>query len=210
VQQQRRQQGLRHGVSPVEHPVEAIERPVEREGEGAEEGDAQPEEMQSRLIVRPLQAHRCADEQCEQPDGRQHVIHRAAPRCDSKRHFNDLLRSEPREGIGEARARSSGVLVFDHVRFRLNRGPVDGKQQVAAFDSGTGARRPGCDLDGRDAFGVRGPENTVFNLIPSGMSDNVRDAQPGKKKHNADREDRPPPRTPTRLGRFCSRGRVQP
>ena len=57
--------------------LEAIERAVERERKGAEEGDREPEEMQRRLIARPPQAHRRADEQREETHARQHVVHRA-------------------------------------------------------------------------------------------------------------------------------------
>ncbi len=77
VQQERREQRRGDRVSPVEHPVETIEWPVEREREGAEKRDAQPEEMQRRLVARTPHAHRRADEQREEPDRREHEIHRA-------------------------------------------------------------------------------------------------------------------------------------
>jgi len=80
VQQQRRQQRERDRVTPVERPVKAIERAVEREREDAEERDAQPEEMQRRLIARPAQAHRAADQKREEADCREHEIDRAAAR----------------------------------------------------------------------------------------------------------------------------------
>ncbi len=80
VQQQRRQQRHRDRVTPVENPVEAIERADERERECAEERDAEPEEMQRRLIVGTTQPHRRAHQQRKEAHGREDEVHRAAAR----------------------------------------------------------------------------------------------------------------------------------
>ena len=157
--------------------------------------------------MRPLQAHRRADEQREQPDGRQHVIHRAALRRGRQRHFDHLLRAEAGEGVGQARAGSGGVLVFDDVGLRLNRGAVDGEQEVAALDSGAGAGRPGGHLDGGEAFGARAPENAVLNLVPFGVGGDVRDAESGEKNDDGERKNRSAPHPPAGFGRLRPRRR---
>ena len=79
VQEERRQQQDRDRVRPVEDPVEPIEPAVEREGEGAEEREAQPEEVQRRLVARTAKPHRRADDQREDADGREHVVERGVP-----------------------------------------------------------------------------------------------------------------------------------
>jgi hypothetical protein len=79
MQEQRRQQGERDRVTPVERPVETIEGAVEREREDAEEGDAQPEEMQRRLIARTADPDRRADQQSEEANCGEDEVQRIAP-----------------------------------------------------------------------------------------------------------------------------------
>src|SRR5258708_36380009 len=102
MEQERREQRERDRVTPVERPVEAVERAVEREGEDAEERDAQPEEMESRLIARTPQAHRRADQQREDPDRGEHEVHRVAARCRRERELERLAGSRSQKGGGEA------------------------------------------------------------------------------------------------------------
>src|SRR6185295_1999666 len=75
--------------------AEAIERAVEREREDPEEGNAQPEEMQRRLIARTAQADRGADEEREEADCGKHEIERAAARSRGQRHLECLPCAEP-------------------------------------------------------------------------------------------------------------------
>ncbi len=74
VQEERRQRENRDRVGPVEHPVEAIETAAEGEGEHAEEGDREPEEMQRRRIARAPQPNRAAHEQREDADRGEHEV----------------------------------------------------------------------------------------------------------------------------------------
>ena len=115
VQQERRQEREGDGVAPVEDPVETIEGTVEREREDAEERDAEPEEMQRRLIARAAQPHRRAHHQREEPHRGEHEIHRAAARRRRERHFQALPRAEPQEGVREARAFVAAMLILDDV-----------------------------------------------------------------------------------------------
>jgi hypothetical protein len=52
VQDERRQREDGDFIRPVEQPIETGKRAVEREGERSEQRDAQPEEMERRLIAR--------------------------------------------------------------------------------------------------------------------------------------------------------------
>src|SRR5260370_1441418 len=63
MQEQRRKQREGDRVTPVEHPVQAIERATEGEAEDTEECDAEPEEVQRRLIVRAAKPNRRANQQ---------------------------------------------------------------------------------------------------------------------------------------------------
>src|SRR5204863_5786804 len=133
---------------------------------------------------------------------------RAALRGGRQRYLNYLSSTKAGERVGETRARPGGVLVFDDVGLRLDRGAVDGQQKVATFDSGAVTGRPGGHLDGRDALGPRSPENAVFNLTPFGVGDDVRDAKPGETKRNDEGEDIPTPCPPTGLRQLRSPGRI--
>ena len=141
VQEQRRQHQHRHDVAPVEDPIERVEPAAEREGEHAEEGDAQPEEVQRRLMIRAAQPDRRADEQREDADRRQREVERAAvptesapPRrvsicCDCSRRTVYSSRS-PRRAPWKMSTRSSA---------RLHRPAVDRDQHVAGAHARPGA-----------------------------------------------------------------------
>ena len=131
MQQQRRQRRHRNRVTPVEDPVQPVERAVERKRERAEERDAQPEEMERRLVGRPPQANRGADEKREQADGRQHEVHRPrrGERRERDRQRLSLTQSDNR--IGERRPGVARVLIGDDVSGPFDRGAVDGDQHVA-------------------------------------------------------------------------------
>ena len=122
VQEQRREQRHRDRIAPVEHPVEPIERAVERERERAEERDAQPEEMQRRLIARTPHAHGRADEQREEAHAREHEIHRARLRRRRERHLERLraTRAAAADTRG-ASLRGRPMMVRDDVGGRSHR-----------------------------------------------------------------------------------------
>src|SRR6266545_6585746 len=113
MQKERWQQREGDRITPIEHPVQTIEWTAERETEDAEEGDAQPEKVQSGLIVRTAKTHGRPDQQREQSHSRQHEIHRAAPRRWRQRHLQRLTRSEAEQRIRQARSRMAAMLEFD-------------------------------------------------------------------------------------------------
>ena len=153
MQQQRRQRGHRDRVTPVEDPVEPVERSVERERERAEERDAQPEEMQRRLVGRASQANRGAHEQREEADRRQHEVHRARGVERRKRDRQRLSRTESDNRVGEPRALVTAMLKLDDVRGRLDRRAVDGDEHVARPMPAPDAGRARRHLDRRHPFG---------------------------------------------------------
>ena len=185
MQQQRRQQRHRHRVTPIERPVKAIEGAVEREGERAEERDAEPEEMQGRLIARPPQADRRADQQRKQTDCRQDEIHRRRAGRGRQRDFQCLLGPEPDEGVVEACPGVAAVLVLDDVRRRLDGRAVDGDEDVAALDAGHVAGRARHQRHRRNAFGASAPVDAVLDLVPLRAHRDV-----GKAQHDEDRDNR--------------------
>jgi len=138
MQQQRRQHRDRDRISPVEEPVEPIERSGEGEREPPEERDAQPEEVERGLIARPAQPHRCADQQREEPNRREHEIHRPAARRGRQSDLQRLLRAKAHQRVREACALPAAVLVLDHVRRRVDRITVDGNQHVTALNPRAG------------------------------------------------------------------------
>ena len=119
MQQQRRERRHRNRVTPVEDPVQPVERAVERKCERAEERDAQPEEMQRRLIGRPPQANRGADEKREEADGRQHEIHRPRRGERGERDRQRLSLPQSDDRIGKRRPDVARVLIRDDVSGQL-------------------------------------------------------------------------------------------
>ena len=152
VKQQRREQRLRDGIPPVEHPVQPIERTVERKRERSEEGHAHPEKVQRRLIAGPFEPHERTHDECKKADGRKHVVHRAASRRRRKGHLEDLLRAKPRQRVLQLSAWPGRVLVLDNVRLCVDGRTVDGQQEVAFLNAGARSRRSGRDLNRRHAF----------------------------------------------------------
>ena len=200
MQQQRRQQRHRHGISPVEHPVEPIERADERKREGAEERHAQPEEMQRGLIARPAEAHERAHEQGEQPDAREHEVHRARGRRRLEGNVEDLARAEPRQRVGELGARLARVLRLEDVAPRLDRRSVDREQHVARRHAGPLGRRSRRHRHRDHAFAVIGPEHAVLHRVPARLQPDVREAKRHEHRHDGQRERRSPPDEPAALG----------
>src|SRR5712664_3175469 len=74
--------------------AEPIEGAVEVEREDAEKRDAEPEEVQRRLISRTSQAHGCADEERDETHRRQRRVHAGATRRRREIDRERLLRSE--------------------------------------------------------------------------------------------------------------------
>ena len=200
MQQQRRQQRERDRVAPVEDAIERVERTGKREREDAEERDADPEEVQRRLIARAPQAHGAADEQREQPDGSEHVIHRARARRRRQRDIERLPRSETKQRVGESRAFVAAVLICDNVSRRLDGRTVDGEQHIAPLDAGRVGRRSGSDLLGADAFGAIVPEHAVFDVVPARIHRDVRDAESNQDEDDDRGKRRPAPDEPGALG----------
>ena len=177
MEEQRRQHRLRDGVTPVERPVEAIERAVERKRERAEERDAQPEEVQRRLIVGPPQPNPRADEQREQADGGQDEVHRARRRDRGQRDVERAPLAEPEQRIGEPGALAGAMLVLEDLRPRFDGFAVDRDQHVAARDSGLPRRRIGRNFSRRHAFGSLRPEHAILDFVQPRTRRDVRDAE---------------------------------
>ena len=114
------------------------------------------------------------------------------------------MRAETDEGIGEARARFRIVLVFNDVGLRVNWNTIDGEKEIAPLDSGPGRGRLRRHLVGRDTFGAGTPEDSVFDLMPLGGSDDVRGAERPEKEGDGKRKGRATPDPPAGLGRFRS------
>ena len=177
MQEQRRQHRLGDRITPVEGPVEAIERAVERKRERAEEGDAQPEEMQRRLIVRPAQPDPGADQQREEADRRQDEVHRPRRRDRRQRHVEGTLIAKPQQRVGEPRAFPGEMLVLEDFRARFDRIAVDGDQDIAALDSCLSRGGIGRHLGRRNALGPVRPEHAVFHFMQPRAGRDVGDAE---------------------------------
>ena len=136
MKQQRREQGKGDGVAPVEHPVEPIEGAVELKCEDAEKRDADPEEMQRRLVQRASQPHGCADEQREEAYRRQHRIHGGAARRRRQSNLERLPCSEPQERVVEAGALVTAMLILDDVGPCPHGRAVHGEQHIAGLKAG--------------------------------------------------------------------------
>jgi hypothetical protein len=120
------------------------------------------------------------------------------------------MRAETDECIGEARALLRTVLVFNDVALRVNWNAVDGEQEIAALDAGTGTGRSRRYLDGSDAFGAGSPQDPILDLMPSGVSDNVRGAERPEKDGHGKRQGGAAPNAPPGLWRLrSSRARRQ-
>ena len=209
MEQQRRQQREGDRVTPVERPVEAIERAVEREREDAEERDAEPEEMERRLIARTPQAHRGADQQREQADRGEHEIHRVAARRRRERERERLARARPQEGVDEPRPGVAAMLILDDVGRRQHRRAVDREQHVAALDPGGRRGGAGRHLAGGDAFRAPGPEHAVLDLVPARVHRDVGDAERDEQRHDGHRKHGSTPDEPAGLGGIGGIGDVQ-
>ena len=109
---------------------------------------------------------------------------------------------KPNERVREARARLGTVLVLDDVRLRLDGAPLTASRRSSRSIPARAPAEPGAYLDGREPFGARSPEDTVFNLIPFGVSDDVRDTEAGKKSDDSEGKDRAAPRPPACFGRL--------
>ncbi len=184
VQEQRRQQQQGDDVGPVEHPVEPVEPPGEREGEDAEEGDAQPEEVERGLVRRAADAHRAADEEREDGHRREHEVQRAvALRHRLHLELHQRALPGPKHGVGEPVSRPRGVENLHHLVGRLHGMAVDGDEQVTGLQAGRLAGRPGADLGREHALGPPGPQHAVLHLGPAGAQRDVRGRQHQQARH---------------------------
>ena len=116
MEEERRQREDGNLVGPEEHPVEAIEPAAEREGEHAEEGDRQPQEVQRRRIARAPQPDGAADQQGEGADaGEQEVEDAGAAGNGRHAHVDDVARAEPQHGVAQRLAAAGAVQDLDDV-----------------------------------------------------------------------------------------------
>jgi hypothetical protein len=92
------------------------------------------------------------------------------------------------------------VLVVNDVSLRVNGNAIDGEEEVAALDAGSGTGRSGSYLDGGDAFRAGTPQNPVLDFMPPGISDDVGDAERTEQEHDGQRKDRAAPHPPPGLG----------
>ena len=201
MQQERRQQRHCDDVAPVENPVEAIERTVEREGKCPKEGYTQPEEVEGRRIAWPAQPHRRPDQQCEQPDRGEHVVHRAAAWRRGERHLERLTLAKPQQRVRQARPRASAMLILDDIGGHLHGRAVHCQQHVAGADARVRRRRARSDLGRCDAFGARRPEDAVFDVVITGPQGHVGHAERSEHGHHAQRTQRSRPTEPASLYR---------
>ena len=178
MQEQRRQHQHRHHIGPIEDPIERVEPAAEGEGQHAEKGDAQPEEVQGGLMLRPPQPDRRADQQRENADRRQREIDAAEPgRHGGDRERQHLLRPQPQHRVIEPVAVLRGVEQLHQIAFALDPPSVHRDQDIARLHAGPGRRRAVVhDLRG-DPFPLRPPEHAVLHLRPRRANGDVRDGE---------------------------------
>ena len=200
VQEQRRQHHDRDGVAPVEHPVDAIEPAAEREGEQAEEGDRQPEEVQRRLVGRPPRAHGGADQQREDADRREDVVVQTrAVGHRRQRQIRHFTRAEPQQRVGVAVAGARLVLDREHVGAAFDRLIVDGQQDVARPHTGPARGRRRGDLGRHHAHGALDPEHAVFHFVGGRARNDVGQTERQQRERHRHGQRRLPPLAPPRF-----------
>jgi hypothetical protein len=95
------------------------------------------------------------------------------------------------------------VLIFDEIGLRVHGRAVDCQQQVAPLNTGAGAGRVRRHLQCRDTLIAGRPQNTVLDLVPSGMGRDVRRSEASEKENDNEyegRANRRPPSSFSRLG----------
>ncbi len=166
MEEERRQQQHADDVSPVEDPVERVELAGKRQRHHAEERHRQPEEMQTRLVVRAAKAHAGADQEREDADRREHRVER--PR--SCREDRDVEVDEggftvADDGVAQPRTRIGGVDQCVHLRRRQDLAFIDHDEDVPWLHARARPRRIRRDLlCDDDARRIVRPEHAVFGL----------------------------------------------
>ncbi len=169
MQKQRGQREPRDDIGPPEEIVQAIELAAGVKGKGAKERDGQPEEVQRRLISRPAQAHRGADEHREDADRRQRIVqpelgqpHRLQGQADR------LLRGLALNHVGQRTLVPSPLSGRRDVTLRPNLAAIDQQQDVTKLNAGPLAGRPSGHFLGDDVGANVLPEDAVFRLPAPG------------------------------------------
>ena len=193
--QQRSGERRRHRVSLMKRPVKTAWTAVEREGDPRR--DAEPEEMQRRLIARAPQPHPRADQENEQPDRGEHEIACAArPNIGSHGHT-----ACPFAGWMMVAVKAfDAAVVFrleDVICASARARPLTGEQVVAPPDLPRPPAEPKGDVGCRNESTRSFPEPAVFNLTPLGALDDVRDAEADEHHDDGRGEDGAAPRAQT-------------
>ena len=197
VHEQRRQQQQRDHVGPVEEPVHAIEPAGEGEGERAEEGHRQPEEMQRRLIERAARPHGRADQQGEDPHRGEDVIQPAgAARDGRERHLGHLAASLPEQGVRMAVTGARVPLQRQHLGPPVDRVSVEREQDVAGPHAGARRRRVARHLRRHDTGAALDPQHPVLDLVGRRPLHDVGDTHHQQQQRGGDRQNRARPLAP--------------
>ena len=177
MEEQRREQHRRDDVGPVKVPVKTIE-PAEREREGAEKREAQPEEMEGGRIVGPPQPHGTADEQREDADARENEVkRRIAAGRGRELHRQQLMLPEAEHRVRQSLGVSRLVQGALHIVERFDRRAIDGDQKVAAADPGGHRGAARGNIGGHHAFRPRLPQDTVLELVPGRAHSDIQCAE---------------------------------
>ena len=190
VQEQRRDHRQRHRVGPVKKPVDAIEAAGEREREGAEKRDREPEEVQRRLIEGPPGPNRGAHEEREDPDRGEHVIEAACPvRKRRHRQLDDFAAAQAKQRVAMAIATRRRQLHCQDVGPPADRLTIDGQQHVTGSYAGVRRGRSSRDFRRNHPRTALDPKHAVFNVVRRGSLDDVRHPHREEKARGRQRQD---------------------
>ena len=189
VHEERRQHEHCHHVAPVEDPIEAIQPAAEREREHPEKGDAQPKEVQRRLMLGRRSRTDAPTSREKMPTaGHDEVLTSRAGRNRRDRHEDHLLRLQPDDRVVEAVSRMCSVEQVHDIDPPLRRTSVGGNQQIADADAGLGRRGDPARL-GR----AMTPSAWSRQSTPSSSSDHVARTAVRHRETGATRRWRPAP-----------------
>ena len=202
MQEQRRQQQQRHDVGPVEEPVEAIEPTVERESDGPEEGQAQPEKVQRGFVAVTPVPDTGADEQREDAHHGEHEVEgRRSARQRRQSETDHFGRLQAQHRVAKTGAGRLRMHEGEHFGGLLN-GPVaDGQQHVAGPHTRLGGRRSRRHLCGGNPLRSGHPEHAVLDLMPRRAQGDVGQAEPEQRRDKGQRHEGSCPTQSTRYRR---------
>jgi hypothetical protein len=165
VQEQRRQHQPCDEIGPVEEVVEPVVASAGGESKDTEERDSEPEEMQRRLIVRPAEPDRRADNNGQDPDKCERVVQRLVNDGRGLELQGD--REFRRRALYDVDVRIAFASILQQPAHVVDGGdlpPIDGQKHIARQDTGAGAGSRGCHFQCHDVDGLLPPQHTVFNF----------------------------------------------